>query len=136
MSRHPELHRVARQLRSAAIGQGLSPWVPGVAIAFLHWWIAPFVLVYSLLVSEDPATIAIALTVCVLTAVCQALYDGRCPLILVERTLLGCPGWWRGLPFSVVAAYIQPTIVFGGTVVGLVRFIINILLAPDDEVSN
>ena len=136
MPRHPELHRVATQLRAAAVSHGYSPWMPGVVIAFIHWWVAPLVLVYSLLVSEDPATIASALTVCVLTAVCQTLYDGRCPLILVERTLLGCPSWWRGLPFSIVALYIQPTIVFGGTMAGLVRFIVNTLLAPNDEVRN
>jgi hypothetical protein len=135
MPRHPELHRVARQLRNAAIRHGLPPWAPGVAIAFFHWWIAPIILVYSLIVSEDPATIATALTICVLIAVFQALYDGRCPLILVERTLLGCPSWWRGLPFSVIAAYIQPMIVFGGTMVGVVRFITNVLLAPYEENS-
>jgi hypothetical protein len=84
------------------------------------------------LVPESPAPIAAALACCTLIGTAQAVYDSRCPLITVERHLLDCPTWWRGLPFNLIAKYIQPIIVIGGTGVGLVRFIANMLLEADE----
>ena len=131
MSRYPELKRVGLAIRAWAVQNGLPAWAPGVVVAFVHWWILPSVLTYWVLVSEDPMLIATALALCVLTGTVQTVYDNRCPLIFVERHMLDCPTWWRGMPFNVVASYIQPAVVLGGSVIALVRFIINLLLAPE-----
>lgn len=131
--RYPELARVAARIRAWARTNDMPEWLPGVILAFIHWWILPPLLTYYLFVSEDPLGIGIALTACVLTGTLQAIYDSKCPLIVLERHMLGCPCWWRGLPFSVVATYIQPAVVIGGTTIGLLRFIANLLLTPDDD---
>ncbi len=131
--RYPELIRVASQIRSWARTNDMPEWLPGVILAFIHWWILPPLLTYYLFVSEDPLGIGLALAACVLTGTIQAVYDSKCPLIVLERQMLGCPTWWRGLPFSVVATYIQPAIVIGGSTIGLLRLIVNLLLPGDNE---
>jgi len=87
----------------------------------------PPLLVYCGLVCEHPALILICLACCSLVGVVQAVYGGKCPFIMLERELLGCPTWWRGPPFNIVASYIQPAVIFGGTTVSLTRFIVNVL---------
>jgi len=108
-------------------------WLPGVILAFIHWWVLPPLLTYYLFVSEDPGEIGFGLGMCVLAGTLQAMYDSKCPLIMLERDMLDCPAWWRGMPFNVVAAYIQPVVVIGGTTIGLLRFIVNTLVTDDSH---
>jgi hypothetical protein len=131
-TRYPELRRLALAVRAAARKSGIPEWAPGVILAFFHWWIGPPLLTYYLLVSEEYTEIASAMAICVLVGTAQLIYDSRCPLITVERHLLGCSTWWRGMPFSLIASYIQPTLVLGGTSVGLIRFTANTLMSPDE----
>lgn len=131
-TRYPELRRLALRVRAATKQADIPEWLPGFILAFVHWWLFPPLLTYYLLVSEDPAEIAVAMACCVLVGTAQAVYDSRCPLITVERHLLNCPMWWRGMPFNLIAGYIQPTLVIGGTAVGLIRFITNILMADNE----
>ena len=127
MPRFPELVALARQLKSWGRREKLPTYAPGVLLAATHWLIFPPFLIYSCLVSENTSVIAFGMLVCALTGAIQTVYSGRCPLIYLERELLDCPYWWRGLPFNIVAGYVQPIVVIWGTGVGLVRFIANSL---------
>lgn len=114
---------LSQQLKSWARSERLPQYTPGLLLAATHWLIFPLFLIYSCLVSEDIGVIAFGMLVCAVTGAVQTVYSGRCPLIYLERELLDCPHWWRGLPFNIVAGYVQPIVVIWGTGVGLVRFI-------------
>lgn len=124
---YPELIVLCRRLRTEARKRGLPVWTPGVLLAFWHWWIMPVFLSYCGLVCEHPGMIFICLLCCSLIGVVQAVYGGKCPFIFMERELLSCPTWWRGPPFNIIAGYIQPAVIFGGTIGTLIRFIINVM---------
>jgi hypothetical protein len=127
MDRFPELTRLARDIKQLAIKEKIPAYTPGLLLVLVHWYVFPLFLIYACLVSEDAMIIAMGLTICVMTGAVQSVYSARCPLIYIERELLDCKYWWRGLPFTLLVAYVQPIIILWGTGIGLVRFIVNML---------
>ena len=127
MTRFPELTMLAHQLKAIAKREKLPEHTPGVLLALTHWLLLPLLLIYSCLVTENTLIIGWGILACAMTGAVQTVYSGRCPLIYLERELLDCPHWWRGLPFNIVAGYVQPMVVIWGTGVGLVRFIANVI---------
>ena len=126
MKKFVEINDLSRQIKAACTRRKLPQILPGVVIAFTHWAIAPLLLIYSCLVSENVVIIGLAILVFVMTGAIQRVYSGKCPLIYLERELLDCPHWWHGLPFNIVANHI-PMVIIWGTGVSLIRFITNVI---------
>ena len=118
---------LSRQIKIWIIAKQLPIYTPGIVLAICHWVISPVLIIYSCLVSENILIIGLGLLACTMISAVQSVYSGRCPLIYLERDLLDCPHWWRGVPFDIIAGYVFPMVVIWGMAIGLVRFIVNVL---------